>query len=99
MECEGKTGMFIPSRQRPRSKSDEVVELGAGAALPSLLLSSLANPPKLVVVTDHPDEVIFNNLKSSVTRNEGVVDPKCRIVAKDYDWGADASSLLFVPFS
>lgn len=90
--------MSVQFKRGARSKSDEVVELGAGAALPSLLLSSLANPPKLVVITDHPDEVIFSNLKSSVMRNEAVVDPKCRVVAKGYEWGTDPSTLLFVLF-
>ena len=46
-----------------------VLELGAGSALPSLLLSTRATPPSLVVVTDHPDEVILGNLRKNVKRN------------------------------
>jgi nicotinamide N-methyltransferase len=89
---------LVNSNEWVRSNSTEVVELGAGAALPSLLLSTLPNPPSLLVVTDHPDEVIFDNLNSSVMRNEGAVDPKCRVVAIGYDWGTNPSTLLFVPF-
>ena len=94
---ERQVSRFSP-QGRTHSNSDKVVELGAGAALPSLLLSTLQKPPKLVVVTDHPDEVIFNNLQSSVMRNQKVVDRKCHIVARGYDWGTNPSSLLCALF-
>ncbi|KAJ2925267.1 hypothetical protein H1R20_g11850, partial [Candolleomyces eurysporus] len=77
-QCEGKT----------------VLELGAGAALPSLLLSTVPHPPKLVVVTDHPDEVIFSNLRNNVTKNQDVVDPKCVLACHGFEWGADVTPLL-----
>ncbi|RXW17445.1 hypothetical protein EST38_g8418 [Candolleomyces aberdarensis] len=77
-QCEGKT----------------VLELGAGAALPSLLLATVPNPPKLVVVTDHPDEVIFSNLRNNVTRNQNVVDPKCVLACHGFEWGANVTPLL-----
>ncbi|KAK0452330.1 hypothetical protein EV421DRAFT_1768355 [Armillaria borealis] len=54
-----------------------VVELGAGCALPSLLMSTLAQPPSLVVVTDYPDDVIMNNLKENVNRNRSHVSYGC----------------------
>ncbi|KAF8155565.1 hypothetical protein B0H34DRAFT_500555 [Crassisporium funariophilum] len=50
-----------------------VIELGAGSALPSLLLSTLPRPPSLVVVTDYPDEGIMRNLNLNVERNSHLV--------------------------
>ncbi|KAF5334665.1 hypothetical protein D9611_011921 [Ephemerocybe angulata] len=81
--CEGKTAL----------------ELGAGAALPSLLLSTLPNPPKLLVVTDHPDEAIYGNLRKVVSRNQATAHPTCKVIAQGYAWGDDPSSLLaLLPF-
>jgi len=37
----------------------KVVELGAGCALPSLLMATLAEHPSVILVTDHPDKTIF----------------------------------------
>ena len=45
-----------------------VIELGAGCALPSLLLRTLSEPPSLIVVTDYPDEGISGNLKRNVEK-------------------------------
>lgn len=71
-----------------------VVELGAGCALPSLLMSTLAQPPSLVVVTDYPDDVIMNNLKENVNRNRSHVSYGCITCCQGYEWGTDARSLL-----
>ncbi|KAK0238034.1 hypothetical protein EDD85DRAFT_832713 [Armillaria nabsnona] len=71
-----------------------VVELGAGCALPSLLMSALAQPPSLVVVTDYPDDVIMKNLKENVNRNRSHVSYGCITCCQGYEWGTDAHSLL-----
>ncbi len=72
----------------------EVVELGAGCALPSLLMSTSAQPPSLVVVTDYPDDVIMKNLKENVNRNRSHVSYGCITCCQGYEWGTDAHSLL-----
>ncbi|KAJ7185792.1 hypothetical protein C8R46DRAFT_937426 [Mycena filopes] len=71
-----------------------VVELGAGCALPSLLLSTLASPPATVVVTDYPDPGILGNLAQNVDRNNHLVAPGCTVRWCGYDWGTDAEPLL-----
>ena len=71
-----------------------VIELGAGCALPSLLLSTLSEPPSLVVVTDYPDEGILGNLKRNVEKNRNVVTKGCSVQSYGYEWGTDASHLL-----
>jgi nicotinamide N-methyltransferase len=71
-----------------------VLELGAGSALPSLLLSTQANPPSLIVVTDYPDEGILGNLKKNVERNSAAVMKGCTVKCEGYDWGTDPSKLL-----
>ena len=71
-----------------------VIELGAGCALPSLLLSTLSEPPSLIVVTDYPDEGILGNLKRNVEKNHSVVTKGCSVQSYGYEWGTDASHLL-----
>ena len=71
-----------------------VIELGAGCALPSLLLSILSEPPSLIVVTDYPDEGIMGNLKRNVKENHNVVAKGCSVQAYGYEWGTNASHLL-----
>ncbi|KAI0935113.1 hypothetical protein AcV7_004010 [Taiwanofungus camphoratus] len=71
-----------------------VIELGAGCALPSLLASTLAHPPSLVVVTDYPDEVILTNLEQNVARNRDSVSAGCAVRCLGYEWGQDARPLL-----
>ncbi|KAI0630970.1 hypothetical protein C8Q77DRAFT_1159691 [Trametes polyzona] len=71
-----------------------VVELGAGCALPSLLASTLSNPPSLAVITDYPDDTIMKNLASNVERNRPHFQPQCTVHACGYEWGQDVSSLL-----
>jgi EEF1A N-terminal glycine/lysine methyltransferase len=71
-----------------------VIELGAGCALPSLLLSILSEPPSLIVVTDYPDEGIMGNLKRNVEENHNVVTKGCSVQSYGYEWGTNASHLL-----
>ncbi|KAH9478567.1 Protein N-terminal and lysine N-methyltransferase EFM7 [Psilocybe cubensis] len=71
-----------------------VVELGAGTALPSLLLSIQANPPSLLVVTDYPDPAILGNVEANVQRNAALVKPGCTVKCEGYEWGTDPLKLL-----
>jgi len=70
-----------------------VIELGAGCALPSLLMATLAEPPSLVVVTDYPDDIILSNLRDNVDRNRGVTK-RCTVECRGYEWGSDAEHLM-----
>ncbi|KAJ3556030.1 hypothetical protein NM688_g2250 [Phlebia brevispora] len=71
-----------------------VVELGAGCALPSLLSTTLSDPPSLVVITDYPDQTILGNLTQNVERNRDHMSPTCRTHCLGYEWGQDVAGLL-----
>ncbi len=74
-----------------------VLELGAGAGLPSLVCAHLK--AKKVVVTDYPDPDLVANLWKNIdifedaNEKEGPEAEKS-IVAEGYCWGADAQPLL-----
>ena len=67
-----------------------VLELGAGAGLPSLVCSVLG--AKRVVVSDYPDPDLVANLWHNIESGTGEVAG--RVVAEGYCWGADVSPLL-----
>ncbi|KAG9220396.1 hypothetical protein CCMSSC00406_0006661 [Pleurotus cornucopiae] len=74
------------------AKGKTVLELGAGCALPSLLLATLAHDtPSLVVVTDYPDDTILSNLRSNVERNQEAFQPSCGVQWAPFEWGSDVS--------
>jgi EEF1A N-terminal glycine/lysine methyltransferase len=66
-----------------------VLELGAGAGLPSILLAK-AYPQAHVVCTDYPDAAITQTLHDNVKRNK--VHDRCIVVP--YAWGTDPAPLL-----
>ncbi|KAI0675808.1 hypothetical protein C8Q78DRAFT_349838 [Trametes maxima] len=66
-----------------------LLELGAGAGLPSILISK-SYKDVLVTCSDYPDDALIHTLVENVKRNE--VSDRCRIVP--YAWGSDASTLL-----
>ncbi|KAF7912026.1 uncharacterized protein EAE98_011783 [Botrytis deweyae] len=77
--------------------SKSVLELGAGAGLPSLTCASLR--AKNVVVTDYPDSDLIDNLRKNISVfyeqfPELRVNDKESLVAEGYCWGADPSPLL-----
>jgi nicotinamide N-methyltransferase len=78
------------------NNSRPVIELGAGCALPSLLMSTLTSPPSIIVVTDYPDPGILGNLVRNVDRNKNLVVPGCSVKYCGYNWGTDPASLLCV---
>jgi nicotinamide N-methyltransferase len=74
-----------------------VLELGAGAGLPSLVCAEIG--AKMVVVTDYPDPDLVKNLWGNIDEycsSKGVEAKgvERRIVAEGYCWGADAAPLL-----
>jgi len=71
-----------------------VLELGAGAALPSLLASIMPQPPSRVVISDYPDEIILGNLRKNVERNTVHRSPGCEVSCVGYEWGTDVKPLL-----
>ncbi|KAK7025201.1 putative methyltransferase-domain-containing protein [Favolaschia claudopus] len=71
-----------------RNPHTKLLELGAGAGLPSIAIAK-QYPALSVVVSDYPDEALIRTLAENVAHN---TVPNCRAVA--YDWGSDPSELL-----
>ncbi|KAI0036090.1 hypothetical protein K488DRAFT_41868 [Vararia minispora EC-137] len=74
-----------------------MIELGAGAALPSLVAAIQQRPPSLVVATDYPDELILSNLRCNIAQNSVHVSSACTLHVQGYEWGLDVASLLQPP--
>jgi len=70
----------------PPGNTVHVLELGAGAGLPGILI---AKTHRSVTVSDYPDEVLTKTLSENV-QNNGVSD-RCRVVP--YAWGSDDAIL------
>ncbi|CZR60946.1 probable NNT1 Putative nicotinamide N-methyltransferase, has a role in rDNA silencing and in lifespan determination [Phialocephala subalpina] len=76
-------------------KGKTVLELGAGAGLPSLVCAGLG--AKTVVVTDYPDAELVQNLQLNIDRfyeHRGNEGEERKIIAEGHCWGNDASNLL-----
>lgn len=67
----------------------KVLELGAAAGLPSILIAKLY-PDFMVFATDYPDTQIIQTLTQNIERN-GV---KANCCAAPYAWGSDPAPLL-----
>ncbi|KAJ6581626.1 hypothetical protein B0H19DRAFT_1207503 [Mycena capillaripes] len=74
-----------------RGERVKLLELGAAAGLPSIIIAK-RYPALSVVVSDYPDEELIRTLTENVAKNG--VSASCRAVA--YNWGSDPSG-LFIP--
>ncbi|KAJ3505001.1 hypothetical protein NMY22_g17734 [Coprinellus aureogranulatus] len=72
-------------------QSLNVLELGAGGALPSLVVAK--NNAGLVVVTDYPDDSLIDNIQWNIAGNLNEKERE-RTVAKGYIWGRSTDELL-----
>ena len=73
-----------------RGKS--VIELGAGAGLPSVLAAQAG--AKRIIITDYPDQELIDNIDiniANLTNGEGARE---KATAVGYLWGSDAQPLL-----
>jgi nicotinamide N-methyltransferase len=68
-----------------------VLELGAGAGLPSLVCA--LNGASRVVVTDYPDADLIDNLRYNITHCKLLSTPPS-IVAEGYLWGAPIQDII-----
>lgn len=81
----------ITTRTQARSIEDDVIhvlELGAGAGLPSILLASIY-PNVSVTASDYPDDRLIQTLSDNIRRN--AVSKRCRAVP--HAWGTDTAAL------
>ncbi|KAI0061001.1 hypothetical protein BV25DRAFT_821652 [Artomyces pyxidatus] len=72
----------------PDTETTHILELGAGAGLPSILIAK-AHPRVHVVASDYPDDNLIHALEQNVARND--VAGRCRVVP--HAWGADSTAL------
>ncbi|RMD41760.1 hypothetical protein DV735_g3363, partial [Chaetothyriales sp. CBS 134920] len=81
---------FIEERAAELVQAKTVLELGAGAGLPSLACA--IHGAKQVVVTDYPDPDLVANLRYNIDHC-GLIQNKAKIVAEGYLWGNSIESL------
>ncbi|OQN95638.1 hypothetical protein B0A48_18237 [Cryoendolithus antarcticus] len=68
-----------------------VLELGAGAGLPSIICAMLG--AKQVIVTDYPDADLIENLQYNIDHSSQLPQPR-NIIANGFLWGADTMPLI-----
>jgi len=68
------------------------IELGAGSALPSLVLSRLGI--KSAVITDYPGENVIENINELIDKNNLLVCDSNNIITKPLIWGSNVSEFL-----
>lgn len=74
------------------------IEIGAGSGFVSLCAAISNQPPKLVLITDYPDDIILNNLKSSVDANRHLITDGCEVKVDGYAWASNPGHLLsYIP--
>ncbi|KAF8867087.1 hypothetical protein BDZ45DRAFT_609219 [Acephala macrosclerotiorum] len=76
-------------------KGKTVLELGAGAGLPSLVCAGLG--ARSVVVTDYPDVELVQNLQLNIDRlyqDSGGEREEREVIAEGYCWGNDPTQIL-----
>ncbi|KAL8926359.1 MAG: hypothetical protein Q9172_001810 [Xanthocarpia lactea] len=70
-----------------------ILELGAGAGLPSIAAAIWG--AKQVLVTDYPDEDLVENMRMNIDAAKDILPQSAnKIVAKGHVWGASADPLL-----
>lgn len=82
---------YLESNAEAILKDKTVLELGAGAGLPSLICA--LNGAKQVVVTDYPDANLIENLQHNIEKNSAMLPSPLNISAEGYLWGASILAL------
>ncbi|KAF2122961.1 putative methyltransferase-domain-containing protein [Lophiotrema nucula] len=83
--------VYFEERAEELIEDKSILELGAGAGLPSLICS-VAGARK-VVVTDYPDADLVENLRYNIAHCD-LLPNKSRIAAEGYLWGAPIEDLI-----
>jgi len=81
--------LYINSKSDSEGEKVRVLELGASAGLPSILVAKLF-PGGLVTVTDYPDDELIKTLKNNVEENN--IADRCKVLP--YAWGSDPTVVL-----
>ncbi|KAK4546878.1 hypothetical protein LTR36_001610 [Oleoguttula mirabilis] len=81
---------YLESHSSTLIEGGTILELGAGAGLPSLICA--IRGAKQVVVTDYPDAELIENLQYNIEHCPLLTTPP-NVAAEGYLWGAPTSSL------
>jgi EEF1A N-terminal glycine/lysine methyltransferase len=84
------TAQYLEENAQDLVKDKCVLELGAGAGLPSLVCASKG--AKRVVVTDYPEPELIDNLQYNIDHCEALTDKKV-VLAEGYLWGDSSDKL------
>lgn len=85
------TSTYLEQHAATLVKDKTVLELGAGAGLPSLVCA--LNGAWRVVVTDYPDAELIDNLWYNINHCELLPEPRS-VVAQGYLWGAPIKDVI-----
>ncbi|KAL8852175.1 MAG: hypothetical protein Q9221_002885 [Calogaya cf. arnoldii] len=83
---------YLYDHARELVQGRTILELGAGAGLPSIAAAIWG--AKQVVVTDYPDEDLVENMQMNIDAAKDVLPRSANIVAKGHVWGASTEPLL-----
>lgn len=72
-------------------RSCRILELGASAGLPSILIAKLYPLGVMVTATDYPDDALIQTLRKNVQQNK--VAQTCKVMP--FAWGTDPSPILY----
>ena len=78
------------SSHEEETRKIRVLELGASAGLPGILVAKLFPTTTLVTVTDYPDDRLIETLKNNVQSNN--VADHCKVLP--FAWGSDPTVVL-----
>jgi nicotinamide N-methyltransferase len=82
----------FPALEYPNRKCIRVLEIGAGAGLPSIVLAKTqVDVVKRIVISDYPDEGVIQALKENVERNCGGDPAGVDISVEPFDWLAPST--------
>ncbi|OAL32706.1 hypothetical protein AYO20_07864 [Fonsecaea nubica] len=81
---------YLEQNAKELVQNKTVLELGAGAGLPSLVAAILG--ARRVVVTDYPDQDLVANLRYNVDHCSALLD-KSTVVTEGFLWGAPVDPL------
>ncbi|KAI9783757.1 MAG: nicotinamide n-methyltransferase [Candelina submexicana] len=82
---------YIEGHAEDFVRAKNILELGAGAGLPSLVCA--LHGAQRVIVTDYPDADLIENLRDNISSTIRTADSG-RISAEGYLWGAPTEALL-----
>ncbi|KAH7068157.1 putative methyltransferase-domain-containing protein [Paraphoma chrysanthemicola] len=85
------TSTYFESHASSLISNRTILELGAGAGLPSLVCA--LSGARTVVVTDYPDADLIDNLRYNITHCE-LLPTTPNIVAEGYLWGAPVDDVV-----